>query len=141
MNTTLRLGLLLATSLLLVGCAAATASPTPAPAATLSGLAPQVTVMEAAALRDGGALMLDVREPAEWTAGHIPGATLIPLGELPGRLAELPRDRMIVTVCRSGNRSAEARDILLSAGYEAVASMTGGMNQWIAEGFPVVTGP
>ncbi len=84
--------------------------------------------------------MLDVREPDEWAAGHISGATLIPLGQLPSRMSELPRDRMIITVCRSGHRAAEARDILLGAGFQTVASMSGGMNEWIAHGFPVATG-
>lgn len=106
----------------------------PAPAAA------QVSVSDAASLRTAGAFMLDVREPDEWAAGHIPGATLIPLGQLPGRLAEVPRDRLIVTVCRSGNRSAQARDILLGAGIQGVSSMSGGMNEWIAAGFPVATG-
>jgi rhodanese-related sulfurtransferase len=100
----------------------------------------EVSVSDAAAMRTDGAFMLDVREPDEWAAGHIAGATLIPLGQLAGRLAEVPRDRMIITVCRSGHRAAEARDILRGAGFEAVASMTGGMNEWIAEGFPVATG-
>jgi rhodanese-related sulfurtransferase len=101
----------------------------------------EVSVSAAALMRDDGAFMLDVREPDEWAAGHIPGATLIPLGQLSSRIAEVPRDRTVVTVCRSGNRSAQARDILFNAGYEAVASMTGGMNEWTAAGFPVVTGP
>jgi len=132
---------LLAASLFLGGCAAAYDNPSTAPSPTLSGLAPQVTVAEAAALRDGGALMLDVREPNEWDAGHIPGATLIPLGQLSSRLAEVPRDRMVATVCRSGNRSAQARDILVAAGFSAVTSMAGGMNDWVAAGLEVVTGP
>ncbi|MDL2335663.1 MAG: rhodanese-like domain-containing protein [Chloroflexota bacterium] len=91
-------------------------------------------------MRTDGAFMLDVREPDEWAAGHISGATLIPLSQLPGRLAEVPRDRMIVTVCRSGHRAAEARDILLGTGFQGVSSMTGGMNEWIAAGFPVAVG-
>jgi rhodanese-related sulfurtransferase len=101
----------------------------------------EVSVADAAALRDGGALVLDVRQPDEWAAGHIEGATLIPLGELAARVAEVPRDRDVVVVCRSGNRSAQGRDILLGAGYAAVTSMAGGMNDWAASGSPVVTGP
>jgi rhodanese-related sulfurtransferase len=125
------------------GCGASSAaSPTPAP--TVAGpvaMPAEVSVTDAAALRDGGALMLDVREPDEWAAGHIPGATLIPLGQLASRLSEVSREATIVTVCRSGRRAAEARDILLGAGYQAVASMSGGMNEWVAAGLPVVTGP
>ena len=141
MNTVLRAGGLLAVSLILGACSGAYDNPTGAPSATPGGLAPQVTVMEAAALRDGGALVLDVREPSEWAAGHIPGATLIPLGELASRLTELPSDRTIVTVCRSGNRSAQGRDILLAAGFTTVTSMAGGMNDWVTAGLEVVTGP
>lgn len=88
-----------------------------------------------------GAFVLDVREPDEWNAGHIPGATLIPLGQLSARASEVPQDQPIYVVCRSGNRSATGRDILLDAGFSSVTSMAGGMNQWAASGYPVVTGP
>jgi rhodanese-related sulfurtransferase len=101
----------------------------------------EVDVAKASALRDAGAFVLDVRQPDEWAAGHIEGATLIPLGELATRVAEVPRDRDVVVICRSGNRSAQGRDILLGAGYATVTSMAGGMNDWAASGRPVVTGP
>jgi rhodanese-related sulfurtransferase len=104
-------------------------------------LAREITVSQAAELRNQGAFILDVREPDEWAAGHIPGATLIPLGELASRLSELPQDQQIVVVCRSGNRSATGRDILLDAGFQQVTSMGGGMNSWISQGLPSVTGP
>lgn len=68
-----------------------------------------VSVEEAAALLEEGAFILDVREPSEWEQGHIEGATLIPLGQLLQRSAELPTDQTIVVVCRSGNRSAQGR--------------------------------
>ncbi|TAK02189.1 MAG: rhodanese-like domain-containing protein [Chloroflexota bacterium] len=99
-----------------------------------------VSVVEAAALRDGGAFMLDVRQPDEWAAGHIPGATLIPLGELATRIGEVPEGQSIVVVCRSGNRSAQGRDILLGAGFGAVTSMAGGMTDWESAGLPIETG-
>ena len=92
-------------------------------------------------LRADGAFMLDVREPDEWNSGHIPGATLVPLGQLPDRLNELPKDQEIVVVCRSGNRSATGRDILLDAGFNQVTSMAGGMNEWAAKNYEIVTGP
>ena len=95
---------------------------------------------EAASLRDDGAFMLDVRQPAEWKDGHIPGATLIPLGEPAARANEVPRDQPIVVVCRSGNRSAQGRDILLQAGFPAVTSLDGGMIDWAQAGLPVETG-
>lgn len=100
----------------------------------------QITAAQAAEKRDQGAFILDVREPDEWAQMHIPGATLIPLGELPDRLNEIPKDKEIVVVCRSGNRSAQGRDILLNAGFTSVTSMTGGMTQWRAQGFPVAEG-
>ncbi len=109
------------------------------PAATTS-MALEVDVQEAYTLREQGAFILDVRQPEEWEAGHIPGATLIPLGELDSRLDELPEDEDIVVVCRSGNRSATGRDILLDAGFLDVTSMGGGMNEWANQGYEIVTG-
>ena len=105
-----------------------------------AALAAEVSVDEASRLRDAGAFMLDVREPDEWAAGHIEGATLIPLGALAARAKEVPADRQVVVVCRSGNRSAQGRDVLLGAGLPSVTSMAGGMNDWAASGKPVVTG-
>jgi len=102
----------------------------------------EVSVDEAASLREQGAFILDVRELSEWSGdGHISGATLIPLAELPNRLSELPKDKTIVVVCRSGNRSAQGRDILKNAGWVQVTSMAGGMKAWIAAGLDFVTGP
>jgi rhodanese-related sulfurtransferase len=92
-------------------------------------------------MRDSGAFILDVREPDEWNESHIPGATLIPLGELASRVDEVPQDQEVVVVCRSGNRSQQGRDILLSAGFTDVTSMAGGVNQWKAAGFETVSGP
>lgn len=101
----------------------------------------EVTVNEAAAKRASGAFILDVRQPEEWNEAHIPGSTLIPLGELAARADELPKDQEIVVVCRSGNRSAQGRDILLNAGFTQVTSMAGGLNQWKAAGLETVSGP
>jgi rhodanese-related sulfurtransferase len=101
----------------------------------------EVSVARASELREAGAFMLDVREPTEWDEFHMPGATLIPLGTLESRVNELPKDQEIVVVCRSGNRSATGRDILLQAGFTNVTSMAGGMNEWRSAGFPTVTGP
>lgn len=77
----------------------------------------------------GRCVALDVREAEEWREGHIPGAVWIPLGELPQRLEELPRDREIIAVCRSGGRSAMATRFLLAAGFRAV-NLRGGMLEW-----------
>jgi rhodanese-related sulfurtransferase len=109
---------------------------------TAAGSLPsEISVSEAVAKQQAGAFILDVREPSEWNDAHIAGATLIPLGELQARVSELPKDKEIVVVCRSGNRSAEGRDILLNSGFTQVTSMAGGLNQWKAAGYPTVSGP
>lgn len=107
---------------------------------TAISLPAEIDVAQAAEIRDAGAYILDVREPSEWQENHIPGATLIPLGELASRVNEVPQDQEIVVVCRSGNRSQQGRDILRSAGLAQVTSMAGGMKQWMASGYQWVTG-
>ena len=103
-----------------------------------SGLAREISVDEAYAIyQQGDAFFVDVRELSEWNEFHAPGTTLVPLGELPARLNEIPRDRPIVVVCRSGNRSQQGRDILLQAGFTNVTSMDGGLNEWRSKGYPI----
>ncbi len=92
---------------------------------------------QAQALVDKGALLLDVREPREWSAGHAPKARHIPLAQLGQRMGELPDGRHIVTVCRSGARSSRAAALLAREG-RAVTNLSGGMNAWAAAGLPVV---
>ena len=87
---------------------------------------------------DTGSVMVDVRGPGEWRAGHAPQAIHIPLDQLTRRLAELPADRPIITVCRSGHRSATASGLLRGVGRSA-SNLTGGMNAWADAGLPVVT--
>ncbi|HEX5838125.1 MAG TPA: rhodanese-like domain-containing protein [Anaerolineales bacterium] len=101
----------------------------------------EISVEEAVAKRDAGAFVLDVRQPEEWNEFHVPDSTLIPLAELASRVDELPKDQEIVIVCRSGNRSAQGRDILLDAGFTQVTSMAGGLTQWRTAGYPTVSGP
>jgi len=125
--------LLMTTGLLAMSALAACSDAT-------NGLPPRVNIARAAELRDAGAFVLDVREPFEWVEGHIPGSTLIPLAELPARIAEVPKDRQILVVCRSGNRSQSGRDILVQAGFTNVTSMDGGVVQWGASGRPIVSG-
>jgi rhodanese-related sulfurtransferase len=98
--------------------------------------APEIAAAEAAEEIAGGALVVDVREPVEWDAGHISGAVLIPLGELGTRVGELPRDRRMVIVCRTGSRSAYAADALHGAGYD-VANLRGGLFAWAAGSLPL----
>ena len=109
--------------------------------AASGNLPSEISVDEAAAKREAGAFILDVREPEEWVEYHIPGATLIPLGELETRASEVPLDREVVVVCRSGNRSQVGRDILLKSDFNQVTSMAGGMKQWSAAGYEIVSGP
>jgi rhodanese-related sulfurtransferase len=141
-------GLLLIAAAAISGCGGVGAGPGATVAATgpatasaaATTLPLTVGVAQAAALKDRGAFVLDVREPNEWATGHIRGATLIPLGQLADRTGEVPRDRTVVVVCHTGNRSAQGRDILRQAGFTNVTSMTGGMAAWIAAGLPIQTG-
>jgi rhodanese-related sulfurtransferase len=96
---------------------------------------PQVTPSRARALLDDGALLLDVREDDEWSAGHAAGAMHVPLGQVGS--VELPRDRSVVVVCRSGGRSSKAVTALSATGVQAV-NFEGGMTAWAAAGFPMV---
>lgn len=101
------------------------------------GLPSTISVDDAYSMYQEGAFVLDVRTVEEWNEYHAPGTTLIPLDELASRVDEVPRDRPIVVVCRSGNRSDEGRDILLKAGFTQVTSMDGGLNAWQAQGYPI----
>lgn len=85
------------------------------------------------------AMVEDVREPAEYAGGHIPKAHPIPLGQLSKRLDELQRfkDKPIVVVCRSGNRSANACGILKKNEFPNVLNLSGGMSAWELAGLPV----
>ncbi len=83
--------------------------------------------------------VLDVREPEEWEEGHIVEALHIPLGDLAARAGELPGDRPIYTVCRSGKRSITAVEILEAAGLPGAKSMAGGMIAWHEAGKPMVS--
>lgn len=94
----------------------------------------QVDPTRAEELAAAGALLLDVREPDEWAAGHIQGATHTPLGSLDP--AVVPTDRVVIAVCRSGNRSGKAAARLLAAGVD-VRNLAGGMQAWAAGGHPV----
>ena len=80
--------------------------------------------------------LLDVREKQELRDGYISGSKLIPLGQLPNRMKELPKDREIICVCRSGNRSRSAAKQLIAAGYSA-SNMKGGMLAWGWSKLPV----
>jgi len=96
-----------------------------------------VNVEEALALITAGALLLDVREDAEWEAGHARDALHVSLSEVPDHLDVLPKSRVVVCVCRSGARSARAANYLLEQGFEAV-NLEGGMIAWHTDGAEIV---
>jgi rhodanese-related sulfurtransferase len=95
-----------------------------------SGLHINVNFEEAKALIDGGMTVLDVRTPEEYAEGHIKEAKLLPLQELEARLDELDKDTPYVLICRSGNRSGQAQEILKAAGFVKTYNTLGGMNEW-----------
>lgn len=83
-------------------------------------------------------VILGVRTPDEFDEGHIKGAILIPVLELDNRLDELPKDKPVITYCRSGIRSRNAANILVENGFKQVYDM-GGILEWISKGYPVVS--
>jgi rhodanese-related sulfurtransferase len=97
----------------------------------------EISISQAYEKYQKGVFFLDVRTQAEWDSFHIPNTTLIPLDQLAARVNEVPQDREVVVVCRSGNRSKTGRDQLRQAGYDLVTSMSGGVNAWRAAGYPV----
>lgn len=99
-----------------------------------SATAPTITADEVIEQQqaDNPYVILDVRNPNEWEAGHIPGAVWIPLRFLAERYEELPKDKPIVCVCHSGSRSAFATELLTSNGYSAW-NLIGGMKKWPGE--------
>ncbi len=96
----------------------------------------EIDPSSASDLAGNGALLLDVREPEEWRVGHIAEAVHIPLGDL--RPESVPRDHVVIAVCRSGNRSGTAAIQLAAAGVD-VRNMAGGMKAWAEAGLPITT--
>ena len=74
--------------------------------------------------------VLDVRNPNEFQIGRIPGTVLIPLGDLPTRMSEVPKDREVIVHCKSGMRSGKAIEFLKSQGYSKLVNVTGGILEW-----------
>ena len=134
--------------LILAGCSApaapAAAQPAAQPAAAeaktidVATLPRDVDVQTTAALREQPDVMiLDVREQDEWDAGHIPGAVFMPMGQVPDRLSEIPKDKTVIVQCRSGNRSSQVTDYLVQQGFTNVHNMAGGLKAWQSAGLPV----
>lgn len=126
-------------STILVGCRG-TAAPAPAaaPAIDIHKLPDTVDVATVKALQGrDDVLVIDVREQTEYDAGHIANVTLIPMGQIPNRLAEIPKDKPVIVTCRSGNRSQQVTDFLRQQGYTNVHNMQGGIVAWQQAGYPV----
>ena len=86
-----------------------------------------------------GTQLVDVREPSEYATGHVPGAVLVPMGQLPSRLGELDLARPVHLVCATGNRSGAMASVLAAAGYDVV-NVEGGTTAWARSGRPLERG-
>ena len=114
--------------------------PKPGPAigeAVPSAPATELTAAQAYQKYQEGVFFLDVRTPEEWNEFHIRGSRLIPLAELQDRLGELPRDREIMVVCRTGHRSLSAVQLLQGEGFTRLASLSGGLQAWMEADYPL----
>lgn len=101
---------------------------------------PQTSVEEARQAHTAGSMIVDLRNAGEWDAGHLPGARHIPLGILPDRLAEIPRDRPVILHCQGGGRSAIGLSVLQAAGFTNVSNFGSGFSGWSAAGLPTTEG-
>ncbi|MCU1455513.1 MAG: hypothetical protein JWN46_3659 [Acidimicrobiales bacterium] len=100
---------------------------------------PEIDVAEAARRHAAGSPVIDVREPDEYVEGHVPGAPLVPLGEVVERIDEIPTEGEVLVICKSGGRSRRAAEHLRGQGIDAV-NIAGGTMAWIDAGHPVVIG-
>jgi rhodanese-related sulfurtransferase len=97
-----------------------------------------VTTADAPAwLQASGALVVDVREPTEYAAGHVPGAISIPQADLALRLDQVPRERDVMVVCEGGVRSLRAAKFLHQTGFSKVTNLVGGTSAWRKAGLPI----
>jgi rhodanese-related sulfurtransferase len=96
-----------------------------------------VTVQDLANAQEVEYIVLDVRQSEEFAEGHVPNAVLIPLGKLEARASELPKDTTLYVICRSGNRSRQASDILVNLGFKDVRNIDGGFIAWENAGYEV----
>jgi rhodanese-related sulfurtransferase len=90
-------------------------------------------------INQGKTIVLDVREPAQFAAGHLRDAKNIPLKELPNRISELDKfkSKSVIVMCQQGMQSARATTQLKKAGFNEVVSLNGGLAAWQAQGLPV----
>ncbi len=103
--------------------------------------APEISIDELAAARAGGdARVVDVRQPEEYEAGHVPGAKLIPLADVVARVGEFPVDGPVYVICQTGSRSQRAADYYRNLGIEAY-NVGGGTKAWVEAGYDTAHGP
>jgi len=102
-------------------------------------MAHEISVDELVPLHEQGQTIIDVREPDEYAAGHVPGARLVPLGTIPEVASTLTTDGTLYVICHSGARSLRAADYLLREGLDAV-SIAGGTSAWVQRGLDVEQG-
>jgi len=123
--------------------AACGGSETTAPVAEIDESAPLdlaevVDVHTVASVKDrDDVYLLDVREPWEYEEAHIPGVTLLPMGEVADNLDQVPTDKQVIVTCRSGNRSGQVAQYLRENGFDNISNMSGGIVDWQAAGYPV----
>ncbi|MCH8815461.1 MAG: rhodanese-like domain-containing protein [Chloroflexi bacterium] len=94
----------------------------------------RIDVNEAKGMLGEGAAIIDVREPHEYEAGHVPGATLIPVNSVYARREELPKDKDVIFVCAVGQRSALACEMAAAAGLTRLFNLEGGTDGWVEAG-------
>ncbi len=100
---------------------------------------PEITTEQLAKANWQDVVVLDVREPAEYLQGHVPGVILVPMGQLPSRLADFERARPVYLICATGNRSAVMAEVMIRAGFDA-HNVAGGTAEWERTGRPIETG-
>jgi rhodanese-related sulfurtransferase len=98
-----------------------------------------VTVQDLATTQESDYLILDVRQPEEFAAGHVATSILIPLDQLQARASEISSDVPVYVICRSGRRSQQASDILIELGFKDVRNVAGGVLAWAEAGYELKT--
>jgi rhodanese-related sulfurtransferase len=100
---------------------------------------PEIDIPALARLHDAGPVLIDVREPHEYTEAHVPGATLIPLATVPEHLDQVPREGTVYVICAVGGRSRKAAEYYRTQGIDAV-NVAGGTKAWMEAGQPTSSG-